>query len=357
VRETAEVGTAQAHARAVITIARNFAAEGKFEDAERWANLAVGLAGRAGDPHDLASALTVQGHVAWQLGKANEALTALERCAKTAREPDVVSVGVELTCRLMAAQVSIQLGQRDQAIAAATSVIERGTQRAAEIPVRETYELWSAVATVLVNVHEEERALELFRRATALFDDAVAHKEPAAVIDVYGTPTLAMERGVTLLQLGRAEEAADELASAVAGLTGAAEAELILVQAKLYGAEAERRRGRPDRARVLIHDIEASPQLTPRDKVYLYNTLGNVELDAGHCAAAEAALAHAARHVVADEAPDEQGDRLFAQVRLAIAQGLPDAVQLQATAHTAFARAHNMRRLAELDALRPERCR
>src|SRR5262249_22590318 len=154
-RETAVAGTAQAHARAITNIARSFAAEGKFEDAERWSGLAVGLSERAGDPHDLALALTVQGHVAWQLGKPTDALAALEKCARTARQPDVVNVGVELTCNLMAAQVTTQLGRRDQTIAAATSVIERSTERAAELAVRENYELWTNVATVLINAHEE----------------------------------------------------------------------------------------------------------------------------------------------------------------------------------------------------------
>ena len=353
-RETAAAGTAQAHARAITTIARNFAADGKFEDAERWSELAVGLAGRAGDHHDLASALTVQGHVAWQLGKPAEALTALERCATTAREPDVVSVGVELTCRLMAAQVTTQLGQRDRTIAAATSVIERGLERGDEIPVRETYELWSNVAVVLLNAHDEVRALELLSRALALFDEAAAHRDPAVVVDVYGRATLAMERGVALLQLGRAEEAAEALATAQAGLTGS---ELFLVQSKLYGAEAERRRGRADRARALLADIETSPLLTPRDQTFLYTIVANLELDAGGCAAAERALARATSKASPDEAPDEQGDRLFTQARLAMARTLPDAAQLRAAARAAFERAHNAPRVAEVDALQPARCR
>ncbi|HMG57168.1 MAG TPA: serine/threonine-protein kinase, partial [Kofleriaceae bacterium] len=353
-RETAAAGTAQAHARAVTTVARSFAAEGKFEDAERWSWLAVGLAERAGDRHDLASALTVQGHVAWQLGKASDAIAPLERCAQTARGPDVVSVGVELTCLLMAAQVATQLGQRDQALAIARSVIERSTQRSAEIPVRETYELWSAVAVVLVNAHDEDRAIELLRRARELHDEAMAHREPAVVFDTYTRPMLAMQRGVALLQLGRGEAAADALAEAQAGLVGA---ELMLVQSKLYGAEAERRRGRPARARTLLHEIEASPELTPRDHVLRYTILGNLELDAGDCAAAEAALARATSFATPDEAPDEQGDRLFAQARLALARARPDAAQLVAAARTAFERAHNEPRVAEVAALRPERCR
>jgi tetratricopeptide (TPR) repeat protein len=353
-RETAAVGTAQAHARAILTIARNFAAEGKFEDAERWSALVVGLAERAGDHHDLASALTVQGHVAWALGKPADALAALERCAAIAREPDVVSVGVELTCRLMAAQVAIQLGRRDQTIAAATTVIERSTERAAEIPVRETYELWSAVAVVLLNAHEEERALELLQRARQLLDDAMAHRDPAVVIDTYGAAMLTMQRGVALLQLGRAEAAADDLAAAQAGLGGF---DLLHVQSKLYGAEAERRRGRADRSRALLREIEGSRQLTPRDQVFLYTILGSVELDAGNCAAAETALATAARHATPDEAPDEQGDRLFAQARLALARGRSDAQDKLAAARAAFERAHNAPRIAEVAALRPGRCR
>jgi len=354
IRETAAVGTAQDHARAVTTIARNFAAEGKFEDAERWAGLAVGLAERAGEPHDLASALTVQGHVAWQLGKSAEAATALERCAKTARDPEVVAVGVELTCRLMAAQVSTQLGQRDQAVAAATSVIDRGIQRGAEIPVRETYELWSAVAVVLINAHEEVRALELLQRAVDLFEEADAHRDPAVVIDTYARPLLAMQRGVALLQLGRAGPAADELATAQAGLVGS---ELLVVQAKLYGAEAERRRGRADRSRTLLHEIEASPELTPRDHAFLDTILANLELDRGDCAAAETALARVTRRVTPDEAPDEQGDRLFVQARLAAARARPDAPQQLAAARAAFERAHNAPRIAEIAAPRGDRCR
>jgi tetratricopeptide (TPR) repeat protein/predicted Ser/Thr protein kinase len=353
-RETAAVGTAQAHARAILTIARHFAADGKFEDAERWSALVVGLAERAGDHHDLASALTVQGHVAWALGKPADALVALERCAAIAREPDVVSVGVELTCRLMAAQVSIQLGQRDQTLAATSLVIERSTERAAEIPVRETYELWSAVAVVLVNAHEEARALELLQRAKALLDDGMAHRDPAVVVDTYGSVMLTMQRGVALLQLGRAAEAADDLATAQAGLAGF---DLLHVQSKLYGAEAERRRGRADRSRALLREIEGSRQLTPRDQVFLYTILGNVELDAGNCAAAETALATAARHATPDEAPDEQGDRLFAQARLALARARPDAPGKLAAARAAFERAHNAPRVAEVAALRPDRCR
>jgi tetratricopeptide (TPR) repeat protein len=353
-RESAAVGTAQAHARSVITIARSYAAEGKFDDAERWAGLAVGLAERAGEPHDLAQALTVQGHVAWQLGKAGDALPALERCASTARQPDVVSVGVELTCTLMAAQVAIQLGKRDQGLAAARSVIDRSTQRSAEIPVRETYELWSALAVVLINLHEEERALELLGRAIELLDDAMAHRDPAVVIDTGGHAMLVLQRGVALLQLGRAEAAADALAEAEVGLAGS---DLMLAQAKLYGAEAERRRGRPARARELIRDIESSPAMTPRDLVLLYTILANVELDAGDCTAAAAAVARAAHHVVPDEAPDEQGDRLYAQARLAAARGRPDAAQQLAAVRAAFERAHNDHRLAELASLRRDRCR
>src|SRR6185503_13912918 len=148
--------------------------------------------------------------------KASEALAALERCVAIAQEPDVVSVGVELTCRLMAAQVSIQLGQRDQTLAAANSVIERSAERAAEIPVRETYELWSAVAVVLVNAHEEARAIELLERALALLEDAMAHRDPAVVVDTYGVPTLLLQRGVAQLQLGRADAAAADLATAQA---------------------------------------------------------------------------------------------------------------------------------------------
>src|SRR4029078_10659032 len=94
-------------------------------------------------------------------GRPGAAAAALERCAKLGAEPDVASVGVELKCRLLATQVQTQLGQRDKAIAEATLVIERTTERAAEIPVRETYELLSAVAVVLVNTHLEERALEV----------------------------------------------------------------------------------------------------------------------------------------------------------------------------------------------------
>jgi eukaryotic-like serine/threonine-protein kinase len=353
-RETAATGTAQAHARAITTIARNFAAEGKFEDAERWSALAVGLAERAGDPHDLAAALTVQGHVAWALSKPSEALAALERCASTARQPEVVSVGVELTCMLMAAQVSTQLGQRDQTLAAANAVIERGTDRGAEIPVRETYELWSNVAVVLINAHEEQRALELLQRAIELHDDAMAHRDPAVVVDTWGRATLAMQRGVALLQLGQAAAAAAELAAAQAGLVGA---DLFLVQAKLYGAEAERRRGRSIHARALLRDIETSPLLTPRDRVFLYTILANLELDDGNCRAAEPALAKAASHVAAGEAPDEQGDRLLAQARLGLARSRPDSPQLLAAARAAFERAHNPRRVAEVAALRPDRCR
>jgi tetratricopeptide (TPR) repeat protein len=353
-RETAAAGTAQAHARAITTIATNFAAGGKFEDAERWSGLAVGLAERTGDHHDLASALTVQGHVAWALGKPAEAIAALERCAKIAAEPDVVSVGVELKCRLLAAQVSTQLGQRDQAIAAATQVIERSTERAAEIPVRETYELWSAAAVVLVNAHLEERALEIVQRASDLFDEAMAHRDPAVVVDTYGPATFALERGVALLQLGRAEAAADELATAEAGLEGF---ELVRVQAKLYGAEAERRRGRSARSRALLHEIDAAPELTPRDHMLRFTILANLELDSGNCAAAEAALARATKHATPDDAPDEQGERLFAQARLAVARGKPDAEQELAAARAAFERAHNTVRVADVAALRPDRCR
>ena len=265
-----------------------------------------------------------------------------------------MSVGVELTCRLMAAQVSIQLGQRDQTLAAANSVIERSTERAAEIPVRETYELWSAIAVVLVNAHEEERAIELLQRAKDLVDDGMAHRDPAVVVDTFGGPLLIMQRGVALLQLGRAGAAADDLATAAAGLVGF---DLMLVQAKLYGAEAERRRGRPDRSRALLREIEGSPQLTPRDQVFLYTILGNVELDAGNCAAAETALATATRHATTDEAPDEQGDRVFAQARLALAQARPDAQDKLAAARAAFERAHNAPRVAEVAALRPVHCR
>jgi tetratricopeptide (TPR) repeat protein len=353
-RETAAAGTTQAHARAITTIAHNFAADGKLEDAERWSGLAVGLAQRAGDHHDLATALTMQGHVAWQLGKPSDALAALDRCAKTARESDVVSVGVELTCLLMAAQVSTQLGHREQTLAVAGTVIERSTEHAAEIPVRETYELWAALATVLLNAHDEVRALELLQRAGALYDEALAHKEPATVVDVYGRATLAMARGVALLQLGRVDEAADELATAQAGLIGS---ELFLVQSKLYGAEAERRRGRLARARALLHEIEASPVLTPRDLVFLYTIVGNLALDTGDCAAAERALAKAASHATPDEAPDESGDRLFAQARLAVARARPDAAAKLAATRDAFELAHNEPRLAELAALPRPRCR
>jgi len=254
----------------------------------------------------------------------------------------------------MAAQVAIQLGQRDQTLAAAPSVIERSTERAAEIPVRETYELWSAVAVVLVNAHEEARAIELLERALALLEDAMAHRDPAVVVDTYGVPTLLLQRGVAQLQLGRADAAAADLATAQAGLVGF---DLLLVQSKLYGAEAERRRGQPERSRALLHEIEGSPQLTPRDKVLLYTILGNVELDVGRCAAAETALATAARHATADEAPDEQGDRVFAQARLALARARPDAQDKLAAARAAFERAHNAPRVAEIAALRPDRCR
>jgi hypothetical protein len=352
-RDTAAAGTAQAHARAITAIARNFAAEGKFEDAARWAGLAVGLADRAGDHHDLAQALTVEGHVAWQLGKPDQSLAALERCASTAREPDVVAVGVELMCRLLAAQVSLQRGERDQALAAASSVIDRGIERGAEIPVRETYELWTNVAVVLLNAHDEPRALELLQRATDLYDDATAHHDPAVVFDTYERATVALERGVALLQLGRAE-AADELATAQAGLAGN---ELVLAQAKLFGAEAERRRGRADRARALLHDLEASPVFTPRDHALRFTILANLELDRGNCAAAERALAQAAKQVTPDEAPDEQGERLLAQARLAGMRARPDAQAQRSAARAAFQRAHNDRRVAEVAALPRERCR
>jgi tetratricopeptide (TPR) repeat protein len=353
-RETAAAGTAQAHARAIITIATNFAAGGKFEDAERWSGLAVGLAERAGDHHDLALALTIQGHVAWALGKPAESTAALERCAKVAAEPDVVSVFVELKCRLLAAQVANQFGQRDQAIAAATQVIERSTERAAELTVPDTYELWSAAAVVLVNAHREERALEILHRASDIFEEAIAHRDPAVVVDTYGRATFALERGVALLQLGRAEAAANELATAEAGLEGF---ELLRVQARLYGAEAERRRGRPARARTLLHEIEAAPELTPRDHMLRFTILANLELDAGDCKAAEAALASAAKHSTPDDAPDEQGERLFAQSRLAVARARPDAAQQLAAARAAFERAHNDLRIADVAALRPDRCR
>jgi tetratricopeptide (TPR) repeat protein len=353
-RETAAAGTAQAHARAITTIATNFAAGGKFEDAERWSGLAVGLAERAGDHHDLALALTVQGHVAWALGKPTESIAALERCAKIAAEPDVVSIFVELKCRLLAAQVANQFGQRDQAIAAATQVIERSTERAAELTVPDTYELWSAAAVVLVNAHREERALEILQRASDIFEEAIAHRDPAVVVDTYGRATFAMERGVALLQLGRFEAAADELATAEAGLDGF---ELVHVQARLYSAEAERRRGRPARARTLLHEVEAAPELTPRDHALRFTILANVELDAGNCAAAEAALASAAKHATPDDAPDEQGERLYAQARLAVARGKPDARQELDAARAAFERAHNTVRIAEVAALRPDRCR
>jgi tetratricopeptide (TPR) repeat protein len=357
-RETAAAGTAQAHARAVTVVARDFAAGGKFEDAERWSWLAVGLAGRSGDPHDLALALTVEGHVAWQLGKPTEALAALERCARTAQEPDVVSVGVELTCRLMAAQVTTQFGQRDRTIAAANAVIERGTERADELPVRETYELWSNTAVVLINAHDERRALELLQRAQDLYNEAAAHRDPSAAIDTYAQGSLALERGVALLQLGRAGEAADELASAQAGLDGF---ELLLVQAKLYRAEAERRRGQPERSRALLHEIEGSQTLTPRDRAMLYTILANLELDRGDCQAAERATDRAATHAKSssggEESPDELGDRLFAPARLAIARSRPDAPAQIAAARAAFERAHNAIRVAEIDALHGDRCR
>jgi eukaryotic-like serine/threonine-protein kinase len=353
-RETAMAGTAQAHARAITTIARNFAAEGKFDDAARWAGLAVGLAERAGDSHDLALALTVEGHVAWALGKAPDALAALERCATVARDPEVVAVGVELTCTLMAAQVALQLDRHDQAAAAVSSVIERASARAAEIPMRETYELWSAVAVMLVNTHDETRALELLQRAIALLDEGMAHNDPAVVFDTFGRATLIMQRGVAQLQLGRAEAAAEDLAIAQAGLAGS---ELVFVQSKLYGAEAERRRGRADRARTLLREIEASPMLTPRDHTMRFTILANLALDGGDCAAAEAAIAKATRHVTPDEAPDELGDRLFAQARLAIARARPDAASQRAAARTAFERARNTVRVAEVDALHGDRCR
>jgi hypothetical protein len=353
-RDTAAAGTAQAHARAVTVVARDFAAGGKFEDAERWSWLAVGLAGRSGDPHDLALALTVEGHVAWQLGKAADALAALERCANTAREPDVVSVGVELKCMVLASQVTIQLGQRDRTIASADAVIARGTERADELGVRETYELWTDTAVILINAHEERRALELLQRAQDLYQEAAAHRDPSAVIDTYERATLAMERGVALLQLGRAGEAADELATAQAGLGGF---ELVLVQAKLYRAEAERRRGQPEQARTLLHEIEGSQTLTPRDRAMLYTIVANLELDRGDCKAAERAIARAASYTTPDESPDEQGDRLFAPARLAVARSRPDAPAQIAAARAAFERAHNAFRIAEIDALHGDRCR
>src|SRR5262249_1479187 len=216
----------------------------------------------------------------------------------------------------------IQLGQRDQTIAAATSVIERGTERAAEIPVRERYELWTNVAVVLINAHEEARALELLQRASELYEDGIAHREPAVRVDIYDRPPLAIERGVALLQLGRTDAAAEALATAQAGFEGF---DLLLVQSKLFRAEAERQRGQPDLARTLLHDIEASPVLTPRDHMLLYTFLANIELDSGNCTAAEAALAKASSHAAPDEAPDEQGERLFARARLAVARGGPDA--------------------------------
>jgi len=316
--------------------------------------LAIGLTERAGNRHDLALALTMQGHVAWQLGKAKEALTALERCASEARRPDVVSVGAELKCRVMAAQVTIQAGDRDATIAAADAVIARSVERAAELTVRETYELCSALAVVLINAHEEERALGLLKRAVELFEDAEAHHDPAVVVDVYAPGELATERGVALLQLGRGEAAAEELAAAQPKLEGF---ELLQVQAKLYSAEAERRRGRADRSRALIHEIERSQVLTPRDHAFIENVQGNLALDAGDCAAAEAAVARAAGHATADEAPDELGDRLFVKARLAVARARPDAAAQVAAARTAFERAYNARRIAELAALPGVRCK
>ncbi len=205
-----------------------------------------------------------------------------------------------------------------------------------------------------MNAHEEERAIELLERAKVLLDDGIAHHDPAVVIDLFGPPQLLLQRGVALLQLGRAAAAADDLAAAQVGFIGF---DLLLVQSKLYGAEAERRRGRPGRSRALLREIEGSPQLTPRDKVFQYTILGNVELDAGNCAAAETALATAARHATPDEAPDEQGDRLFAQARLALARARPDAQDKLAAARAAFERAHNAPRVAEVAALRPDRCR
>jgi tetratricopeptide (TPR) repeat protein len=353
-RDTAAAGTAQAHARAVTVVARDFAAAGKFEDAEHWAWLAVGLTGRSGDLHDLALALTVEGHVEWALGKATEALAALERCTKTAQDPDVVSVGVGLMCMLMSAQVTIQFGQRDRTLAAASAVIERGTERADELGVRETYELWTNTAVVLINAHDEGRALELLKRAQDLYSDAAAHHDPSAAIDIYSQGTLAMERGVALLQLGRAGEAADELTAAQAGLDGF---DLLLGVTKLYRAEAERRRGRPEQARALLHEIEGAQTLTPRDRAQLYTTVANLALDRGDCKAAEAAIAQAAKHVTPDEAPDEQGDRLFAPARLAIARARRDAPAQIAAARAAFERAHNAFRIAEIDALHGDRCR
>src|SRR5262249_42786541 len=151
---------------------------------------------------------------------------------------------------------------RDRTIAAANAVIERGTERADEFPVRETYELWTNVAVVLINAHDERRALELLQRAQDLYHDAAAHGDPSAAIDIYARGTLALERGVALLQLGRAGESADELATSQAALDGF---ELLLVQAKLYRAEAERRRGRPEQSRALLREIEGSQTLTPRD--------------------------------------------------------------------------------------------
>ncbi|HSR98435.1 MAG TPA: hypothetical protein VLM79_15360, partial [Kofleriaceae bacterium] len=353
-RESAAVGTAQVHARAIANIATNFAAGGEFKDAERWSGLAVGLSERASDPHDLALALTIQGHVAWALGKPAEATAALERCAKIAAEPDVVSVYVELKCRLLATQVQTQLGQRDKAIAEATYVIERTTERAAEIPVRDNYDLLTEVAVVLLNTHLEERALEVLKRASEIFEEAVSHRDPAVMVDTYARPQFALERGVALLQLGRSEAAADELAAAEPAFEGF---ELLRVQAKLYGAEAERRRDRAARSRTLLHEIEAAPELTPRDHMMRFTILANLELDAGDCKAAEAALASAAKHATPDDAPDELGERLSAQARLALARATPDAQQQLAAARASFDRAHNTMRIAELDALRPGRCR
>ena len=353
-RDTAAAGTAQAHARAITVVARDFAAGGKFEDAERWSWLAVGLTERSGDPHDLALALTVEGHVAWALGKPTEALAALERCAKTAQDPDVVSVGVGLMCMLMAAQVTIQYGQRDRTLAAASAVIERGTERADELGVRETYELWTNTAVVLINAHDEGRALELLKRAQDLYTEATAHKDPSAAVDTYAQATLTMERGVALLQLGRAGEAAVELTAAQAEFAGF---DLLLVVTKLYRAEAERRLGRPEQARALLHEIEGAPTLTPRDHAMLYTVLANLELDRGDCKAAEAAIGKAAKHATPDESPDEQGDRLFAPARLAVARSRPDARAQIAAARAAFERAHNAFRVAEIDALHGDRCR
>jgi tetratricopeptide (TPR) repeat protein len=321
-QRTAAAGSGRAHARAITTIAKNYANEGHWEESRRWADLAVALAHHADSPDDLADALIIVGVVASEAGTLAETRVAFERCV--AVSTDVARIGVGLNCRMMLASVAVQAGRRADAIAAADEVVRRADDGRDELAVRETYELLDSVAVVMINAHEEARAIALIDRAVALRDDAAAHRDPTVVFDNVAEAGFTLHRGFALLELGRNDEAAVLLRRAISEIeqSGSSMGEGTNSQAWLGLAEAARRTGHRDEAERALGALDLA-RLTPHNRAWRDVIVANLAIDRRDCTA-ELAAAEARGLARPDDAPDERGELAVVEARLAAAHNRRD---------------------------------